>query len=172
LENFLVHENSLNSIIPENTLKTRTIQHNEARTIRPVPPRYRNEIGKYITSRDEEKCTLCGKCAEICPQGVYVKKPGYKYFAEPKNQLCFGTKCEEKGCYCVTACPVGALKVEINPMMEVLGDNRWTSEMILATWKMAETGDVPSEDYGLECETGNSGGGFDRLRFKFPDKPD
>jgi glutamate synthase domain-containing protein 2 len=56
-------------------------------------------------------------------------------------------------------------------MMKALGDYRWPAEMILATWKMAETGDVPSEDYGLEYETGDSGGGFDRLRFKFPDKP-
>ncbi len=171
MENFLVHENRLNSIIPENTLKTRTIQHSETRTIRPVPPRYRNEIGKYITSRDEEKCTRCGNCAEICPQGVHVLKKGYKYFLESKDHLCFGIKCEDKGCYCVSACPNGALKVEINPMMEVLGDYRWTPEMILATWKMAETGDVPSDDYGYEYETGNSGGGFDRLRFKFPAKP-
>ena len=43
--------------------------------------------------------------------------------------------------------------------------------MILATWKMAENGKIPSDDYGLEYETGNSGGGFDRIRFKFPEKP-
>jgi hypothetical protein len=43
--------------------------------------------------------------------------------------------------------------------------------MILATWKMAERGEGPSEDYGYEFETGDSGGGFDRIRFKFPEKP-
>jgi glutamate synthase domain-containing protein 2 len=43
--------------------------------------------------------------------------------------------------------------------------------MILATWKMAESGEAPSADYGYEFETGDSGGGFDRIRFKFPEKP-
>jgi glutamate synthase domain-containing protein 2 len=36
---------------------------------------------------------------------------------------------------------------------------------------MAETGDVPSEELGYDHEVGASEGGFDRLRFKFPDKP-
>jgi glutamate synthase domain-containing protein 2 len=43
--------------------------------------------------------------------------------------------------------------------------------MILATWKMAESGEAPSADYGYEFETGDSGGGFDRIRFRFPEKP-
>ena len=77
--------------------------------------------------------------SEVCPQGVHVKKPGYKYFALPKSHLCFGPTCEAKGCYCITACPQGALRMEENPMMKALGDYRWTADMILATWKMAET---------------------------------
>ena len=56
-------------------------------------------------------------------------------------------------------------------MMKVMGDYRWPADMILATWKMAETGEVVSPDYGYEYQVGNSGGGFDRLRFKFPEKP-
>ena len=43
--------------------------------------------------------------------------------------------------------------------------------MILATWKMAETGEILPEDSDFEYETGNSGGGFDRIRIVFPDKP-
>jgi glutamate synthase domain-containing protein 2 len=58
-----------------------------------------------------------------------------------------------------------------NPMMKTLGDYRWPADMILATWKMAETGEPPSPEYGYDYECGKSGGGFDRLRFKFPDKP-
>jgi len=158
-------------MIPGNTLKTRVPQFVQDRTVRPAPPRYRNEIGKYIILRDEEKCVLCGRCAEICPQGVHVRKPGYKYFAEPKSHLCFGPRCEKKGTYCVAACPQGALRIDENPMLKALGDYRWPAGMILATWKMAETGEVPPEDYGYELETGDSGGGFDRMRFKFPDKP-
>jgi glutamate synthase domain-containing protein 2 len=36
---------------------------------------------------------------------------------------------------------------------------------------MAERGEVPPADYDYEFEIGNSGGGFDRIRFKFPEKP-
>ncbi|MDH5507590.1 MAG: FMN-binding glutamate synthase family protein [Anaerolineae bacterium] len=46
-----------------------------------------------------------------------------------------------------------------------LGDYRWTDELILATWVQAETGRPPEN--GLEYRFGNSGGGFDRLDFKF-----
>lgn len=46
-----------------------------------------------------------------------------------------------------------------------LGDARWTDDLILATWYMAENGRVPAN--GLEFRNGRSGGGFDRLGFKF-----
>lgn len=49
-----------------------------------------------------------------------------------------------------------------------LGDRRWTAELILATWYMARTGNLP--DDGHEIQVGRSGGGFDRLRFKIADK--
>jgi ferredoxin len=161
LAEFLETDCGLDGIIPEKTLKTRPPQFRQERTIRPALPRYRNEISKYIILRDEEKCAACGRCVAICPQGVHVKEPGYKYFVLPKSHLCFGPKCEEKGCYCITACPQGALRIQENPMMKVLGDYRWPAAMILATWKMAERGEVPPADYDYEFETGNSGGGFD-----------
>jgi glutamate synthase domain-containing protein 2 len=50
-------------------------------------------------------------------------------------------------------------------MLETLGDYRWPPELILATWHMAETGFPPPEDG--EVEGGHSGGGFDKLRFKW-----
>jgi glutamate synthase domain-containing protein 2 len=43
-----------------------------------------------------------------------------------------------------------------------LGDRRWTSDLILATWKQSE-GAHPE---GLEYRKGESGGGFDVLEFK------
>jgi len=46
-----------------------------------------------------------------------------------------------------------------------LGDSRWTQDLILATWMMAETGRPPEK--GLEYRIGASGGGFDLLDFKF-----
>jgi hypothetical protein len=42
--------------------------------------------------------------------------------------------------------------------------------MITGTWIMAETG-YPPERTDLEYNVGNSGGGFDKLRFKFPESP-
>jgi glutamate synthase domain-containing protein 2 len=46
-----------------------------------------------------------------------------------------------------------------------LGDHRWTDDLILSTWHMAGTGEVPAN--GLEYRVGRSDGGFDRLGFKF-----
>jgi glutamate synthase domain-containing protein 2 len=45
-----------------------------------------------------------------------------------------------------------------------LGNKRWTAELILATYEMALTGELPRN--GLEYKTGNSGGGFDVLGWK------
>ncbi|MBI2857850.1 MAG: alpha-hydroxy-acid oxidizing protein [Chloroflexi bacterium] len=140
------------------------------RATRLALPRYRNELAGYIIRRSSA-CRLCGKCAEVCPQGVHVLKPGYKYFAAPRSHLCFGPNCRKMGRYCVDLCPQKALRLVENPMMKALGDYRWPADMILATWKMAETGDLPPSEYGYEFQCGASGGGFDRLRFKFPEKP-
>ena len=52
---------------------------------------------------------------------------------------------------------------------EALGDARWTDELILSTWHMAETGKIPDK---LNFKTGNSDGGFDRLKFQFLDESD
>lgn len=49
--------------------------------------------------------------------------------------------------------------------ISALGDSRWTADLILSTWVQAETGKVPEN--GLEYRTGDSGGGFDLLDFKF-----
>ncbi len=45
-----------------------------------------------------------------------------------------------------------------------LGNKRWTAELILSTYEMAETGELPENN--LEYKTGNSGGGFDVLGWK------
>jgi glutamate synthase domain-containing protein 2 len=50
-------------------------------------------------------------------------------------------------------------------VMPALGDFRWTADLIYSTWLQAETGRPPAN--GLEYRIGNSGGGFDRLDFKF-----
>ena len=46
-----------------------------------------------------------------------------------------------------------------------MGDYRWTQDLILSTWMMAETGQAPGN--GREYRIGGSDGGFDVLDFKF-----
>lgn len=54
---------------------------------------------------------------------------------------------------------------EKHGLILALGDRRWTADLILATWRMAETGKPPED--GLEFRVGRSGGGFDVLDFKW-----
>jgi len=170
LANSLVQEKAEKETLPQNTRGLLVPQAEVTRQVKPAPPRYRNELAKYIIRRSDA-CTLCGKCVEACPQGVHVLKPGYKYFAAPHQHVCIGPSCQGTDHYCVDLCPQKALRMVENPMMKLLGDYRWTSDMILATWKMAETGEPPGPEYDYQYECGDSGGGFDRIRFKFPDKP-
>jgi len=88
----------------------------------------------------------------------------------PREWLCIGFECQKNSFYCIDQCPQQALSMGINPLFEVIGDARWPADMILATWAMAETGDVPPG--GLEYQFGLSGGGFDRLAFDFADGRD
>jgi glutamate synthase domain-containing protein 2/ferredoxin len=170
LADSLVQETRPKQILPENTEKTLVPQVEIPRVIKPAPPRFRNEIAKYIIRRSSD-CILCGKCAKVCPYGVHILKPGYKYFTAPHQHVCIGPSCQQTSHYCIDLCPQKALKIVENPMLKCLGDYRWTSDMILATWKMAETGAPPPPEYGYDYQVGDSGGGFDCLRFKFPDKP-
>lgn len=50
------------------------------------------------------------------------------------------------------------------PIPSGLGNKRWTAELLLATYEQATTGSPPTV---LEHKVGKSGGGFDRLDFKF-----
>jgi ferredoxin len=172
MDQSLVNKVELEGIIPGNTLKTRVPQGMVERKVITAPSRYRNEIAKFIIFRDEEKCTLCGTCVNTCTKGVHVFKTGYKLFASPESYHCNGSVCEKTDSYCITKCPNGALRLVKNPMMEALGDNRWPADMMLATWRMAETGNIIPKDYDFEYETGNSDGGFDRIRIRFPEKPE
>jgi ferredoxin len=164
-------KSDLKDIIPENTLKTCVPQVQVERKIFPAPSRYRNELAKYIIFRDESKCTLCGICVSTCTRGVHVLKEGYKLFATPFSYQCNGSVCEQTENFCIKKCPQNALRLVKSPMMEVLGDYRWPADMILATWKMAETGATISDEFDFAYEAGDSGGGFDRLRFNYPVKP-
>jgi glutamate synthase domain-containing protein 2/NAD-dependent dihydropyrimidine dehydrogenase PreA subunit len=135
-----------------------------SREVHPAPDRYRNALGKYKIERSSA-CIACGKCAEVCKYGVHRKPRGYKYTLRPQDQFCVGPECAESCDSCIIQCPQKALSISLNPSTEAMGDARWSSDLILSTWHMAATGhQAPSH---LEDRTGESGGGFDRMRFKF-----
>ena len=136
------------------------------RATRVAPPRYRNEIGKFSVRRSSQ-CASCGRCVDVCKFGVHTRPKGYGPMVRPFDYRCVGTDCAAAGQNCIEACPKGALSVMSNPAFETMGDYRWTPDLLAATWNMAETGQRPPQH--LESETGNSGGGFDRLRLRFPE---
>jgi glutamate synthase domain-containing protein 2/ferredoxin len=139
-------------------------QENVEREIRLAPDRYRNAIGKFKIDR-LASCIACGRCAETCAHGVHVKPEGYKLMLRPQDYRCTGPSCLETGQDCISRCPQKALVLGLNPNATCFGDPRWSSDLILSTWHEAETGRTPPQH--LEYRRGNSGGGFDRIRFKF-----
>ena len=127
-----------------------------------IPSRFRNTIGKY-TIRRNARCTSCGLCATLCPYGVHPRYDNFSQPLRPKEHKCIGFPCKENDFFCVERCPENALMLRLNPIQETLGDYRWTSDMIIAHWEMAETGKLPVVD--LEYSLGLSRGGFDKIRF-------
>jgi hypothetical protein len=80
---------------------------------------------------------------------------------------CVGHDCPTP---CYEECPVQALSLKRNPTFDAMGDFRWTPDLLVSTWHMAETGDMPAG--GLEYKIGESGGGFDKMRLLYPPKED
>lgn len=140
----------------------------ESVIIKRAPSRFKHAIPKYKVIRSEA-CINCGTCTKLCPYGVHERLEEYNKIKHPIDYKCIGFECKNNKFYCIDKCPVNALSLNLNPMYETLGDYRWTPDMITATWIMAETGHVPKRK-DLEYNIGNSGGGFDKLRFKFPEK--
>ncbi len=130
--------------------------------------RFRNVLGKFKVIRTSD-CTACGKCAELCSFGVH--KTGGKKMFTPRSQFCIGVKdCRKHlGQSCMDICPSGALRIGPDPMSEAFGDPRWPADMLLSTWKQAETGRPPVQK--LDYKNGKSGGGFERMNIMFPKKP-
>jgi len=125
--------------------------------------RFRAPLSKYrLTIR--AACDNCGICIETCPYRVYA--PGSRHPRIQDEHFCLGPACQKNSFCCVTRCPKAAIKVWPNPSFPILGDRRWTAELLAGTWHMAETGEPPHTD--LNYRTGASGGGFDKLRLVFP----
>ena len=131
--------------------------------VKPAPTRFRHALSKYRITIGKN-CDNCGLCLDLCPYGVY--QPGAKRPKPGKDFLCLGPACQKNDFFCIARCPKEAITMNPNPSFEVLGDKRWTADLLASTWYMAETGEVPYQ--GLNYKTGDSGGGFDKLRLVFP----
>jgi glutamate synthase domain-containing protein 2/NAD-dependent dihydropyrimidine dehydrogenase PreA subunit len=140
--------------------------------IRECPSRFRNQIGKYKVLRSTA-CIACGKCLEVCSRDVHRRgrREGRRRMLAPLSHLCMGPEeCRKSDAACVDHCPQGALRAGPDPLFETVGDPRWPPDLVLGTWRQAETGRPPG-DSGLEYRVGASGGGLDRMEFVFPGKP-
>jgi glutamate synthase domain-containing protein 2 len=151
---------------PQTLTTQNEYSHLTGREAKHIPSRFRNQVSKYKVFRSGA-CTACGKCAELCPYGVHVMAGNR--MLKPREWHCIGDACRTNDFFCIDKCPEDALSLGINPLFETMGDARWPADMLLATWVMAETGDVP--EGGLEYQFGRSGGGFDKLVFDFPSSP-
>jgi len=133
--------------------------------VRPAPPlRLRHTVGPWRVEVNRN-CIDCGLCVETCPTDVFHYDPGRHHLAAPADGRCLGPACNA----CVRVCPVDAITIRPNPSYACLGDRRWTNDLLAATFYAAETGDLPLLG---ETQVGASGGGFDRLRFAFPERPE
>ncbi len=132
-----------------------------------APSRFRNALGKYRVSISKA-CNNCGLCIELCPYGVYKK--GMKRPKALSDHLCLGYACTSNDFCCVNRCPEKAISLTLNPSFEVLGDRRWPADLLAGTWHMAATGTIPHQ--GFNYKTGDSSGGFDKIRFVFPKAKD
>ncbi len=133
--------------------------------IKKTPSRYRNPLSKFKVTRTSA-CVNCLTCVKTCPHDVHRASGGK--IQMPREHLCHGFACMDKDYYCVDKCPQKALRLTLNPIYEVLGDRRWTADLLLSTWHMAETAQTPQN--GLEYKIGSSGGGFDRIEVILPEK--
>ena len=133
---------------------------------RTTPTRFRNPLSRYRV-RIGTACDNCGECVARCPYGVFRK--GARRPKVIGDHLCLGPACEGGPAYCcVTGCHARAITLSINPSFEMLGDRRWTAELLAGSWYMAESGKLPYQ--GLNYKTGDSAGGFDKIRLVYPRK--
>jgi len=131
-----------------------------------VPSEKLKFMNRFTVTR-ASTCISCGLCASLCPYGVHKRIEGHAKILPPDDRKCIGPSCEVNYFFCVANCPTNSLSVKPSETFISLGDPRWTSEMILATWAMAESGKPLLLDH--PGNIGASGGGFDKLNFKLPE---
>jgi glutamate synthase domain-containing protein 2/Pyruvate/2-oxoacid:ferredoxin oxidoreductase delta subunit len=135
----------------------------DAQVVWQSPARLQRRIGPWGVDVNRN-CIDCGLCIEVCPASVFRVDPGRHHMAAPREH-CLGPSCS----LCVTECPVDAITISPSSDYAALGDSRWTNDLLDATFHAARYGALPDHT-AARCDIGASGGGFDRLRFNFPEK--
>ncbi len=130
-----------------------------------VPPLLLKKMSRYRVTRTDT-CIDCGLCSSLCPYDVHRRVEGHVHMLLPADNKCIGPSCSSNSFYCVKHCPTESLSVGSNPIFTSMGDARWTSDMIVATWRQAESGEPIPLDYFTQ--SGDSGGGFDRMSLALP----
>ncbi len=111
-----------------------------------------------------------GCAPSFAPTGSIPAMKNIPKSLRPVEHKCIGFKCKENDYYCIDRCPQKALTLRLNPVLETLGDYRWTAEMLIAHWEMAETGNLPRLAWSTAWDT--PAAGFDKIRFRLPDPAD
>ena len=127
-----------------------------------VPDRFASKLGAWRIDVDRSRCTDCCLCVESCKYDVHRRIDGKINLEEPIHSRCIGISCKSNNWCCVHVCPWEALVIKKDPVDSVLGDFRWTPELLRETWHIARTGSEtrlkPKE------QIGDSGGGFDNMK--------
>jgi glutamate synthase domain-containing protein 2/ferredoxin len=129
----------------------------------PVQRNFHNELSKFRVQITSD-CIHCAVCVSTCPYGVFEMPNGMNKLLPPKSSQCIGTSCEEKDFYCIPKCPVDAIKIDQDETFRAMGDPRWTADLLVSTFKQAESGTLP--ETALESEVGKSEGGFDCMSIR------
>ncbi len=124
----------------------------------PSPPsRMRGHFGPWQVQRGEA-CARCGRCAQVCLEGVLDWPGGLRAPPPPVSERCTGPDC---GHDCQRACPQGALSVTRDRRLDVHANHRWPHRLLVETWRRAEGRSAVA--HGHAATTGTTGGGFDEL---------
>ncbi len=155
--------------MPENVTKTTPegtnknldgpLPHIKAKS---VPDRFGIKHGGWRVVVDRARCTNCNICVVKCEYNVHRRMDGKRILDEPIHSLCIGPKCKENEWCCVNVCPWEALEIVKDPVDTVLGDPRWTPDLLRETYRLSRDGS-PSR-LKPEEQIGSSGGGLDRMR--------
>jgi glutamate synthase domain-containing protein 2 len=127
-----------------------------------IPDRFPIKHGQWRIAIDRTRCTDCCLCISSCRYNVHRRTNGKRNLEEPIHSRCIGPRCKKNEWCCVNVCPWEALEIVEDPIDTVLGDPRWTPDLLRETYRQARSGS-PSR-LKPEEQIGSSGGGFDRMR--------